>query len=81
MRVCQRSATFQQFMSGFSGSGVEHPNPGTEGTITSNTSAGSPPWTPGSASRSMTLDQCQNVHGQPWVQISGTGSGRPRAGA
>jgi hypothetical protein len=49
MRVCQRSATFQKFMSGWSGSGVEHPKPGNEGTITSNVSAGSPPWAPGSA--------------------------------
>jgi hypothetical protein len=81
MRVCQRSATFQKFMSGLSGSGVEHPKPGNEGTITSNVSAGSPPWAPGSARGSMTLAQCQNVQGQPWVQISGTGSGRPRAGA
>jgi hypothetical protein len=49
MRVCQRSATLQKFMSGFSGSGVEDPKPGREGTITSNASAGSPPWAPGSA--------------------------------
>jgi hypothetical protein len=27
-RVCQRSATFQKFMSGFSGSGVENRNRG-----------------------------------------------------
>ena len=53
MRVCQRSAT-QKFMSGLSGSGVENPKPGNEGTITSNASAGS-------ASGSITLDQCQNV--------------------
>jgi hypothetical protein len=75
MRVCQRSATFQKFMSGLPGSGVENPKPGNEGTITSKASAGSPPWAPGSASGSMTLDQCQNVQGQPWVRISGTGSG------
>ena len=56
MRVCQRSAT-QKFMSGLSGSGVENPKPGNEGTITSNASAGSPPWAAGS----ITLDQCQNV--------------------
>jgi hypothetical protein len=43
MRVCQRSATFQKFMSGFSGSGVENPKPGTEGTITSKNG-----WLPGS---------------------------------
>jgi hypothetical protein len=48
MRVCQRSATFQKFMSGCSG-GVENPKPGNEGTITSNAWAGSPPWAPGSA--------------------------------
>jgi hypothetical protein len=29
----------------------------------------------------MTLAQYQNLQGQPWVQISGTGSGRPGAGA
>jgi hypothetical protein len=61
MRVCQRSATFQKFMSGLPGSGVENPKPGNEGTITSKASAGSPPWAPGSASGSITLDQCQNV--------------------
>ena len=60
MRVCQRSAT-QKFMSGLAGSGVENPKPGNEGTITSNASAGSPPWAAGSASGSITLDQCQNV--------------------
>src|SRR5450759_1624492 len=75
MRVCQRSATFQKFMSGLFGKGVEKPKPGNEGTMTSNASAGSPPNAPGSASGSMTLDQCQKVHGQPWVKISGTGFG------
>jgi hypothetical protein len=54
---------------------AENPKPGNEGTITSNASAGSPPCAPGSARGSMTLDQCQNVQGQPWVQISGVGSG------
>ena len=49
MRVGQRSATFQQFMSGSAGSGMEHPKPGNEGTIISNASAGSPPWAAGSA--------------------------------
>ncbi len=73
MRLCQRSATFQKFMSGLSGSGVENPKPGNDGTITSNASAGSPPCAPGSASGSTTLDQCQNVHGQPCVRISGVG--------
>ena len=75
IRVCQRSATFQKFMSGWSGNGVENPNPGNEGTITSNASAGSPPYAPGSASGSTTLDQCQNVQGQPCVRISGVGFG------
>ena len=32
---------------------------------------GSPPYDAGSASGSITFDQCQNVHGQPWVRISG----------
>ena len=45
--------------------GVEKPNPGSDGTITSNASAGSPPYDAGSASGSITFDQCQNVHGQP----------------
>jgi hypothetical protein len=55
-------------------SGVENPKPGNDGTITSNASAGSAPNAAGSASGSMTLAQCQNVHGQPWLRISGTGS-------
>ena len=62
-------------MSGQPASGVENPKPGSDGTITSNASAGSPPEAAGSASASMTLDQCQNVHGQPWLRMSGTGSG------
>jgi hypothetical protein len=61
-------------MSGRS-SGAENPKPGSDGTITSNASAGSPPYAAGSASRSITFDQCQNVHGQPWLRISGTGRG------
>ena len=68
---CQRSAIFQKFMSGRVG--VEYPKPGKDGTITSNASAGSPPNSAGSASRSMTFDQCQNVQGQPWLRISGSG--------
>lgn len=79
IRTCQRSATFQKFTSGKPVSGPGKPNPGSDGTITSNASAGSPPDAPGSASGSITLDQCQNVHGQPWVRISGTGRG-PRPG-
>jgi hypothetical protein len=55
--------------------GVEYPKPGNDGTITSKASAGSPPNAAGSASRSMTFDQCQNVQGHPWLQISGVGSG------
>ena len=62
---CQTSAIFQKFMSGWFVSGVENPNPGSDGTITSNASAGSPPYDAGSASGSITFDQCQNVHGQP----------------
>src|SRR5215472_5967038 len=75
IRVCQRSATFQKFMSGLFGRGVEKPKPGSEGTMTSNASAGSPPNAPGSASGSMTLDQCQKVHGQPCVKMRGMGLG------
>ncbi len=75
MSVCQRSATFQKFRSGAFGTGVENPNPGNDGTMTSNASAGSPPCAPGSASGSTTFDQCQKVHGQPRVRIRGVGSG------
>lgn len=75
MRVCRRSATFQKCMSGLSGSGVENPKPGNEGTMTSNASAASPPWAAGSARGSTTLDQCQNVQGQPWVRSNGVGFG------
>ncbi|MFG1828043.1 bacterial Ig-like domain-containing protein [Microbispora bryophytorum] len=46
----------QKFMSGWSVSGVENPEPGREGTMTSNASTGSAPNAPGSASGSMTLD-------------------------
>src|SRR6266566_4422837 len=53
MRVCQRSATFQKFISGLFGRGVEKPKPGSEGTMTSNASAGSPPNAPGFASGPM----------------------------
>ena len=70
---CQTSAIFQKFMSGRVG--VEYPKPGNDGTITSKASAGSPPNAAGSASRSMTFDQCQKVQGHPWLRISGTGSG------
>jgi hypothetical protein len=59
----------------WSGNGLEKPNPGKEGTITSNASAGLPPWAPGSANGSTTLEQCQNVQGQPCVRISGVGAG------
>jgi hypothetical protein len=62
-------------MSGSSGSGVENPKPGTEGTITSNASAASPPWAAGSARGSMTLAQCHNVQGQPWLRTNGVGFG------
>ena len=75
IRVCQRSATFQKLTSGKPASGPGKPNPGRDGTITSNASAGSPPNAAGSASGSITFDQCQNVHGQPWVRINGIGRG------
>ena len=61
-------------------SGVEKPKPGSEGTTTSKASAGSPPWAAGSLSGPITLWKSQNVHGQPWVRISGSGSG-PAPGA
>jgi len=77
--VCQRSETFQKLTSEKPVSGPGNPKPGRDGTITSNASAGSPPNAAGSASGSITFDQCQNVHGQPWVRINGTGRG-PRPG-
>ena len=43
--------------------------------MTSKASAGSAPKEAGSASGPITFDQCQNVHGQPWVRISGIGRG------
>lgn len=78
--VCQRSATFQKLASGKPVSGPGKPKPGKDGTMTSNASAGSPPYAAGSASGPITFDQCQNVHGQPWVRISGIGRG-PRPGS
>ena len=53
--------------------GDEKMDPGNDGTITSNPSAGSPPKRSGCASGSITLEKSQNVHGQPWVRISGVG--------
>src|SRR4051812_30748620 len=73
IRVCQRSETFQKLTSGKPVSGPGKPNPGRDGTMTSNASAGSPPNAAGSASGSITFDQCQNVHGQPCVRIRGMG--------
>jgi hypothetical protein len=55
MRLCQRSAIFQKFMSGRA-VGVEKAKPASEGTMTSNASAGSPPCAAGSVSGPMTLD-------------------------
>ncbi|MNP68029.1 hypothetical protein D3C76_1639320 [compost metagenome] len=71
--MCHSSAIFQKFISGLWGSGTENPNPDKDGTITSKASDGSPPNAPGSANGLITLDQCQNVHGQPWDRINGTG--------
>ena len=56
-------------------SGEEKPKPGSDGTTTSNASAGSPPYAAGSASGPMTLRKSQNVHGHPCVRISGIGAG------
>lgn len=43
--------------------------------MTSNASAGSPPEAAGSAGGS--INQCQKVHGQPWVRINEMGRGPP----
>ena len=53
----------------------EKPNPGSDGTITSNESAASPPWRAGSTSGGMILSMWANELGQPWVMISGSGRG------
>src|ERR1700692_3639003 len=79
IRVCHMSATFQKLTSGKPASGPGKPKPGRDGTMTSNASTGSPPNAAGSASGSITFDQCQKVHGPPWVRINGIGRG-PRPG-
>ena len=56
-------------------SGTEKPKPGSDGTTTSNASAGSPPNAAGSVSGPITLWKSQNVQGQPCDRISGTGAG------
>ena len=56
-------------------SGVEKAYPGSDGTTTSNASAGSAPHEAGSANASMVSAKSQKVHGQPWVSTSGKGSG------
>src|SRR3984957_15003671 len=65
IRVCQRSETFQKLTSGKPMSGPGKPNPGRDGTITSNASAGAGPNAAGEASGWITFDQRQNVHGKP----------------
>src|SRR3546814_9079493 len=61
---CHRSAVVQKLTPVFV-NGVESPNPGMEGTITSNASAGSPPNDAGSASGRITRFRSQKVQGQP----------------
>src|SRR3546814_20551078 len=57
---CHRSAVVQKLTPVFV-NGVESPNPGMEGTITSNASAGSPPNDAGSASGRITRFRSQKV--------------------
>ena len=60
--------------------GDENTDPGSDGTITSNASAGSPSKRSGCASGSITFAKSQNVHGHPWVSTSGSGAGpEPRS--
>src|SRR3546814_13446611 len=61
---CHRSAVVQKLTPVFV-NGVERPNPGMEGTITSNASAGSPPNDSGSASGGITRLRSQKVQGHP----------------
>src|ERR1700734_1426563 len=75
IRRGHRAETFQKLISEQPVSGPGKPTPGSDGTMTSNASAGSPPNAAGSASGSITFDQCQNVHGQPGVRRSGRGWG------
>ena len=60
--------------------GDENTEPGSDGTTTSNASAGSPPKRSGCASGSIIAAKSQNVHGHPWVSTSGSGAGpEPRS--
>ena len=74
MSLAQRSATRCTCIAG-SLEAWEKPNPGKDGATTSNESAGSAPWLPGSASNGMTLVISKKVLGQPWVMTSGIGLG------
>src|SRR3546814_9629665 len=76
---CHRSAVVQKLTPVFV-NGVESPNPGMEGTITSNASAGSPPNDAGSASGRITRFRSQKVQGQPCDRMMGMGFG-PRPGS
>ena len=79
MSVAQRSAVRWQFTP-VAARGLDHPNPGSDGTTTSNASSGSPPDAPGSVRGPITSWNSQNVHGHPCVQTSGIGAGPlPRA--
>ena len=59
----------------------EKPKPGTDGTITSNASAGSPPCAPGSARSGISASISTKELGQPWVMSSGIGAGPGPAAA
>jgi hypothetical protein len=53
----------------------ENANPGSDGAITWNASAASPPWATGSVNGSITLWNSTIDPGQPWVISSGIASG------
>ncbi len=74
MSFTQSPEVRQKFTPGLR-SGVEKPYPGKDGTTTSNASAGSPPYAPGSLSGPITFRYSQNVQGQPCERIRGLGFG------
>jgi hypothetical protein len=78
MRRCHRSAT-SAATSPPAGGGPDQPKPGSDGTITSKASDGSPSWAAGSLRGPRRWRYSRQEPGQPWVSISGHGSG-PRPG-
>ena len=75
MFVAQESIFVAQKLMPVAVNGVEKPKPGSEGTITSNESFGSPPKAAGSVKGATTFSQSQNVQGHPCVNMRGVGLG------